>query len=471
VLGVSDGNDAAEKAAAVANRRGCLIIILVIIIAEGRRLLVSAAADFFSSVLVGMSFVLWWWQTLWLPAARGLVGPPIVQKPWIRMVEGVDEAMLETCSRRYDAAGALPSIDLVGVVHVGDGEYFTSLIANETRDTTVLYESVVDGASLTRGETATKLMEAVRATPAARLAARRCGLVAQSDVLGGVAFDRQWHIADVTAEEFEDIIPPKKRGFFFPPLRPPPTTTTSPERVEGAFGAAVARVLCFLAPAPELSLALLEWSRSSSDQRVVDVTSLRAVVCALLLRREAARENLAALALARDLVGAVDRDVEARDGAAVVLARNERVVAAVEDLLLRKKKQQQGEVRVVYGAMHMRDLERRLNRLGYAYVPESERWTRAFGIPLAPTTTDDTTDDDTMATSFFTAPKAVGAPLVLFFALLAVDGLDYVFAALPSLVGFFSSHSSAWELELAELSLYVLRHFALYYALTKFVVA
>ena len=351
--------------------------------------------------------------TLVVLSSEALV--PIVQKPWIRLTEKSTEAVLETCTRSY--ANGEQKVDLVGVVHVGEAEYFTELASGRGK---VLYESIVNEEAKVN-ET---LRYAIAATPAARMAAAQCGLVAQSDILGKVAFDRRWRIADVTTTEFEAI--PKKKA--------------KRRRLDEVVGVSVARMLCALAPAPELSLALLDWSRRSKTDALVDVTAVRAVLAGGDLQK-----TLSSLALARDLVGVVDTDLENRDDAPIVLKRNDFIIKALTNVDAKT-------IRIVYGALHMRDLEWRLRGLGFSLVQGSDHWSRAFAIPLAA---------PPQPTGGF-VPKAI---LLFFLALLAADGVDYVSLAAVGFPG------GSPDLKLLDLGLYALRHAALYYALTKFIVA
>jgi len=157
----------------------------------------------------------------------------------------------------------------------------------------------------------------------------------------------------------------------------------------------------------------------------------------------------------RSLMGAVSRDLDLRDEAPLVLQRNKILMAYLDHQLAQPSTH---HIRIIYGAMHMRDLEKRLRDRGLAPAPQEDKdeaWLQAFAVPLVPPLLSVTEAFTTLA-PFFT--------LVL--GLLAFDAADYVYSALT-----FVEPELHLEPKFIDLGLYVLRHGALYYAVTKFLVA
>ena len=97
---------------------------------------------------------------------------------------------------------------------------------------------------------------------------------------------------------------------------------------------------------------------------------------------------------------------------------------------------------MLYGVAHLRDLDGRLRKAGYARQ-RGEEWSRAFAVPLAGEG----------------AALAVLAPALL--VLLGVDAADYVATLADA-----ASGGAA-----AALGLYAVRHAALYYALRKWLLS
>ncbi|KAJ1450343.1 hypothetical protein M885DRAFT_532731 [Pelagophyceae sp. CCMP2097] len=364
---------------------------------------------------------------LTLAAARALIAPPIEQVAWLRARESADSVFLETCSRRYECVDAAEAqdeslvgmaVDLTAVVHLAEPEYWEGLGCAGA----VLYESIVPRA-LVDGKSRA-LIGPISATPDARRAAANCALSAQGDALGGRAFAEKWVIADVAGEDLG-------RGSVESPL------------VEGLRLAALGRsggrmglqLVCALSPAPELSLSLIDWSASSPRGGVVDLRALR-VVAAALAKRDAAA--LARLSLLRALLGDVDLRASRGPDASIRL-RNDRVVAE----LLRAARGGATEATVIYGAAHMRDLDAQLRRLGFRRAAATDAWRAAFDVPRS---------------------DRVGRAALALAAFVVADAVDYIVTLLEAAE---SPIADGFTLVAA----YALRHAALYYALTKFVVS
>merc|ERR1712091_711563 len=105
-------------------------------------------------------------------------------------------------------------------------------------------------------------------------AAATCSLVPQLDALGGTAKANDWRVADLTRAEIGGA---EQRPSE---LRYLTRDVPKKERVEVTFGAAAARVLCALAPAPELAVAALDWQ--GGGKSVKTEAAARAVAAGVL---------------------------------------------------------------------------------------------------------------------------------------------------------------------------------------------
>ena len=132
----------------------------------------------------------------------------------------------------------------------------------------MLYESIVDEALV---DSEGFLKQRLFAADEPRRMAQRTALAAQSDVLDAHA--RRWVIADVSAQTLRGGLA-RERAAARAQARKP--SATSDERrasasagttPQGRAGSALARFCCALAPGPELSLALLDWSFATGGPR------------------------------------------------------------------------------------------------------------------------------------------------------------------------------------------------------------
>ena len=339
---------------------------------------------------------------------------------WLRVRRVGDEAVVETAARTYGRGGR--SVALVGVVHVAEPAYWAALAAT---DGAVLFESVVD-AALVDGDG--RLAAPLAATPAARRAAAGCGLAAQSDALGeAYAASPAWRVADLTAQALAGRSAAAEVGASADVAAL--AGGGGGARVEERVGAALARLLCAFAPAPELAWAALDYAG-----RPAAVDGGLAAAAAAAAARAADGGALARLSLLRSLVAGAGDPATRRAGprgAVVVGERNDVVLAAVDAL--------EGDATVLYGVAHMRDLDAKLRAAGWRRREPS--WRRCFAVaaPAEP------------------PAAAVLGPLLL--GLLALDGADYVATLLDA------SHGGALPLA----ALYALRHGALFYAAKKWV--
>ena len=111
------------------------------------------------------------------------------------------------------------------------------------------------------------------------------------DALGGTAKANDWRVADLTRAEIGGA---EQRPSE---LRYLTRDVPKKERVEVTFGAAAARVLCALAPAPELAVAALDWQGGGKS---VNTEAAARAVAAGALRLDTGA--LSRLGLARALL-------------------------------------------------------------------------------------------------------------------------------------------------------------------------
>ena len=287
------------------------------------------------------------------PSTARLSPAAVAAPSWIRATRENDRLVVETASRAYTTpAGA--KLTVRGVVHVAEEAYWRDVQNIEGR---VLFESIVD-ASLIDEKGA--LTTSIAATDDARSAAASCSLVPQLDALGGTAKANDWRVADLTRAEIGGA---EQRPSE---LRYLTRDVPKKERVEVTFGAAAARVLCALAPAPELAVAALDWQGGGKS---VNTEAAARAVAAGVLRLDTGA--LSRLGLARALLA----EAPARSADDVLIGkRNQKCVEAVTAT--------EGDAHVLYGVAHLRDLDGRLRKAGYARQ-RGEEWSRAFAVPLA----------------------------------------------------------------------------------------
>lgn len=370
-----------------------------------------------------------------LVRATALVAPPIQNEPWIRC-RIVDEraVVLETCSRSYECTSATSElsgmrVELVGVVHYGSPEYFDELVSRQK----TLYESLVDDWMV---DSKQRLSTPVAATRSARRLAASSGLVAQSDALGRVAYEEGWTIADRPAEEMVT-----RRRSPSPPLN---------------FGAVAARAACVLAPCPELALAVVDWSFSSPRDSVAVVDEMALSVASAGIA-DLDPAVLSRLALLRSLAPGSRRQGAESDP--IVVERNDEVIRWIRRVGL--VGDSPPSLRVVYGAMHMRDLERKLRGLGFQQDDEP-LWRTAFGVPLV--SSSKSIFGGGREGSVFPAAFGLVGSLLLY---LVLDAADYVYFILDAV----AEANDQPSLPFVNAVLYFTRHAALYYALNKFLVS
>ena len=339
----------------------------------------------------------------------------LVAPAWIRTTRTNDRLVVETASRAYTTpAGA--KLTVRGIVHVAEEAYWRDAKTLEGR---VLFESIVDASLLDeRGA----LTTSIAATNEARNAAVSCALVPQLDALGGTARDRDWRVADLSRAELGGVGTEPAASELRYLARDVPEN----EPLYLSFGAVAGRLLCALAPAPELAVAALDWRGGGKS---VPTDAAGRAIAAGMLRLDTAA--LARLGLARALLA--EAPPRAPDDV-LIGRRNARCVEAITATA--------GDAHVLYGVAHLRDLDGRLRKAGYARQ-RGEEWLRAFAVPLAGEG----------------AALAVLAPALL--VLLGIDAADYVATLADA-----ASGGAA-----AALGLYAVRHAALYYALRKWLLS
>ena len=282
------------------------------------------------------------------PSTARLSPAAVAAPSWIRATRENDRLVVETASRAYTTpAGA--KLTVRGVVHVAEEAYWRDVLNIEGR---VLFESIVDGRSSTKGAPTTSI--ARRTT---RGASRRAVPVPQLDALGGTAKANDWRVADLTRAEIGGA---EQRPSE---LRYLTRDVPKKERVEVTFGAAAARVLCALAPAPELAVAALDWQGGGKS-----------------VNTEAAARAVAAGALRLD-TGALSRLGLARALLAGAPARS------ADDVLIGKRKKwftvrrRKAMCTCSTASRTCETWTAASGRRGRA--PAGREWSRAFAVPLA----------------------------------------------------------------------------------------
>ena len=263
------------------------------------------------------------------------------------------------------------------LVHIGDAEYFDG-VARALRGpagSCALVECITREAN-TRRDASRPALRTLRvpvgASDEQRALARAHGMLPQMDAIdlfarAGASHDEEdgfrVYVADASSEELNAL----PGGAGLPP-RTGPLGEVARQLVHGrrrggrrAPGAAALfleraaayglRAAALFAPCPELSLVLLDWARAGGLGRPsASLWPLLAAVARLDLR--AARK----MAFAMTLVGG---HADAEGGAADAIAyRNAIAVEAVRESLAGGAPR---EVRLLYGALHLPDLERRLH--------------------------------------------------------------------------------------------------------------
>jgi hypothetical protein len=405
-------------------------------------------------------------------------------------------------------------IDLHSQIHFGDASYFDyySQLESELHYDAVLYELLTSECML-KTNPGSKLrslkpldgnnMNPIQPTRHDRNTASQYGLTCQVD---GIHYCRdKWIHADLTREEFlaalnEGQTQHQERRAETPlwalastsptstlqeglsSLLNPPSISSSSNALSrrlfshlflpGSSFAILLRSLLWIVPSPELSILLVDWSTITSKTSDIAIPVLLSLISG---RWGTARR----LVFGQVLVGGSGEKDGSKNGV-LIEKRNERALNVLKTV--------QGEggkrIALLYGAGHCQDMTRCLVNEGY--VPTKKEWRTAFRA-TPPNLGDfylDVKDwkkqrsvsvsaswpkegRDILQSMDASTLESVAVSLVILPLYLLLGGFDWV-ATLSEVGSAFDSGSSVDGL--AAMFVYLVRHVALYVAISKFVV-
>ena len=377
----------------------------------------------------------------------------------------------------HGGSGGPPmEVALVATVHVADAEYYRHLVEDVLpRYDRVLFELITDEENLEVDEEGRRRLAAGVPHLAPESLAVMAGVHGLSCQLDHVDHARpNWYHADLdrgkmqqmqrdASEEVFGEEDASRWGKGFKGLR-------VPKEVGEVLGA-IARgpvkhrqtplrgllrsALWALVPTPEVFLLVLDWTWSNPGAPRPS-RALPPLVDALARMDLRTARKLAfaqTLTNARELekgADAVERGEASGDRSVLIGERNNQVVAA----LRQAERDGVANVAVLYGGLHMPDLEAKLgSELGLARLAGEPRWLTAWEIPLGSNGTDDGPP---------TVAALLGAPLYL-----VASGLDWYLCL--SAWGDIATDSAlqAAGVLAAVYGSYVLRRGVLYYSLAK----
>lgn len=359
-------------------------------------------------------------------------------------------------------------VTLVGCVHVGTAQYFSSLasVCREAAGVT-LFELIASGDACWRKGTLRQLSTELYPTQQQRRLAHTHGLEAQLDCLLLAYRSAKWYVADLDADELRALQGERGRegastykggalGAAWEVLWAGPRGRAGGGRRSAA---KVLRALCWLAPAPEAALLCLDWAWRGGRPAPALAATFRAA--ARLDFTAARRLTLAQLVIS----GQADRA-----DAVVIRARNEAALEAL-DAALEQQRAEKGSsgadrrpapsVALLYGVLHMDDLEQQLAERGFSPdVAREDEWLeawRAGGIAGAP--------DGALSAAVKDAIAAVAGVT----GVMTVGGLDWIETIRDAAQVGAPGTPVAIAEAFATLGLYVARHAAIYIASVKWV--
>eukprot|EP00586_Coscinodiscus_wailesii_P008073 CAMPEP_0172523524 /NCGR_PEP_ID=MMETSP1066-20121228/293707_1 /TAXON_ID=671091 /ORGANISM="Coscinodiscus wailesii, Strain CCMP2513" /LENGTH=413 /DNA_ID=CAMNT_0013306603 /DNA_START=249 /DNA_END=1490 /DNA_ORIENTATION=+ len=387
---------------------------------------------------------------------------------YIRIKPSSDESSrrleLQTCVATFEKIvnGEKVSVDLHSQVHFGDETYFRYYNDPEfsSRYDRVHYELIISDEFLDADDGSSSSSYLTRRVhpPSNGLApsvadsrtALQHGLACQVDVVDYT--QPNWIHADFSRQELESLAPPTQSilpaggGDVLQALIKPATPARDNIRTQlfsnlfltGMGITSFVRSLLWMIPAPELSILLLDWS--SLQPRPGGISPIASAVLECLTRGD--------FGTARTLVFSqmiVSGQVDDGNKSVIVGGRNERAIDVLDYSINNDGCQENA---LIYGGLHCRDLQRKLERRGYQLV--NTDWRTAWTIPLP--------GKESMK-------FAVGIALACGY--LGVSAVDWVETLRDTATAFeFGEVIEGFEV----LMLYMLRHVVIYLSLAKFVV-
>jgi len=366
------------------------------------------------------------------------------EEQFLRLIEHDNgDWELQSAETRFQSKLRDFEVDLVATVHVAEKDYYEDLERDFERDL-VLFELLTDEKNVEYDESLPKLKVSLYPTIEARKLASLHDLVAQLDAID---FKKpNWFLADCSTQSLKamketmsssekDTETFKIPAFFEAVL----VTVIGRARKLPRFGQ-FARSLCWFVPCPEFHLILLDWVWGGGRPApvlgaMVDAISAGDIVGA---RKLAFAQMLVSSQNATDVYGS------STDSYATIDARNAVATERIREVLdnsLMTTNTNKTKLAVLYGGSHCPGLstnfQTRLNlekketkwRTVWRVTKRNENWIARFGF----------------------------VPFLLF-----VDGVDWA-----DTLDFIAEASTSEKL--AEISLYILRHVAAYYALGKWV--
>jgi len=393
----------------------------------------------------------------------------------IRRAANSNKVELQTCIQRFtrrEPDGTFSTVDLHAQVHFGDPEYFEYFNGEKTgfarkEYDEVLYELIVSDSLMEvdalsgRRRVATALMPSL----ADAQTALQYGLACQLDVIDYT--QPSWYCADVPKE---DITYGKNGGMLFrgdgdghgdgkgQEVRQQNTVLemmeafvkpTTPAKdglktqlfsnlfLAGDSISSMLRLLLWLVPVPELSVILLDWSSLAPRPGGLSPVAFSVI-------ESIARGDFAA---ARKLVFSqlvVSGQANEDSSSVVVGLRNDVAIKTLTDSI--EDDERSKRFALMYGALHCRDLHKKLKQNGFA--PSGTEWRTAWTVDIPVT--------ETALTG-----TAIAIPLYF-----GISGLDWYGTIVDAANDADALNGYG---AVAVVAFYLFRHVALYYSLARFV--
>jgi len=374
-----------------------------------------------------------------------------------------------TTLTRETRDGRTENVQLHAQIHFGTREYF-DYYNTEIKTDSVHYELLVDE-YLMQGKTL-RYADLLTASPADQQMAKQYGLTCQLDVIDYSKSD--WIHADYCRGEFrqsvigststENIKEPlwalasssttwpgaeALDAVFRPPARLAKSSVTDHTLI--SISSIFIRILFWmLVPAPELSVLLLDWSKSKPLGRI---SPIALPFFELLLSGQ--------LLSARQLIFGqmlVSGQREAEQNFQLIKCRNDRAMNVLMTTLEGENidKTATKTTALLYGAAHCPDLYQRLCAQGF--VAEKTTWRTAWTVFVP----------SFGRTNGMISPNALAIGLVIMPLYFLFGGLDWILTCQQLFEDLLSSQNNL-DASATEL-LYLIRHVALYLTFAKFVV-
>jgi len=370
------------------------------------------------------------------------------------------------------------NVDLHAQVHFGDKDYFAyyndpnqfssrydrvhyELIVDESLLSTAFYDDNEENINSNNNLIRTLLMPQNGLMPslADTQTALQYNLSCQVDLID---FSQpNWVCADLSREEFYNMQQKEtnqKSSFFnlqrvevLDALIRPTTPASSGIKTQlfsnlflpGASVASLFRSLLWTTvPSPELSVILLDWSSSSPKAGGISPIASPVMESLLTGKVGAARKLVFSQML-------VSGQVDEGSDKILIGGRNDHALRVLMHSINTDQCQSNA---LVYGALHCRDLQKKLAQLGFQR--KKVQWRTAWTVDVPSFNVD--------GLNLFAAAGVVGVPIYL-----TIGGLDWV-ATIEELIK--AVEIGDWGNGFFATALYIARHVALYLGLAKFVI-